>query len=138
MILVDTCVISEVQHARGDPRVKAAFAALSPEQVFFSVITVGELTAGIATLEGARRQTLQDWLDGLRTGFADRILGIDAATAQLWGELTAARRQAGKTLPASDGLIAATARQHGLSVMTRNVRDFEGCGVELVNPWEGA
>lgn len=136
MILVDTCVVSEVRHPKGNRLVADAFAALSPDEVFFSVITIGEIAAGLTRLEGARQHDLSQWLDGLQTQFADRILGINAVVARLWGELTAARRQAGKPLPVADGLIAATARHHKLSIMTRNVADFAGCGVALINPWD--
>ncbi len=136
MILIDTCVISEVRHPKGNPTVADAFAALSSDQVFFSVITIGEIAAGLNQLQGARKRDLSQWLDGLQAQFADRILGIDPVIARVWGELTAMRRQAGHQLPVADGLMAATARHHNLSIMTRNVSDFAGCGVPLVNPWE--
>jgi predicted nucleic acid-binding protein len=67
--------------------------------------------------------------------YADRVLPVDLETSHIWGELTAAAQKIGKIIPASDGLIAATARRHGLHVMTRNTEHFEPTGVMLVNPW---
>ena len=73
----------------------------------------------------------------LERGFAERILPVDAETARLWGDLDAAARRAGRQVGVSDGLIAATAVQHGLRVMTRNVSHFAPMGVLIVNSWEG-
>src|SRR5712691_400506 len=72
-----------------------------------------------------KKRALQTWLQTLERYYADRLLSIDLETSHIWGELTAAARKAGRTIPASDGLIAATARRHGLHVMTRNTADFE-------------
>jgi len=74
----------------------------------------------------------------LEQDYAERILPVDAETARVWGELTAAARARGKTVSVSDGLIAATALRHGLHVMTRNVSDFIDTGAMLINPWENA
>ena len=86
--------------------------------------------------EGRRRRELSSWLDGLERGFVDRILPVDAETARLWSDLDATARRAGRQVGVSDGLIAATAVQHGLRVMTRNVSHFAPVRVLLVNPWE--
>lgn len=115
---------------------RAAVANLADDEIFLSVVTLGELARGIALLApGRRRSGLGVWLDGLERNYATQILGIDADIARLWGRLTAAAQQAGHQVGAADGLIAATARRHGLTVMTRNVRDFAPTGVELFNPW---
>lgn len=136
-VLVDTCVISEVRHPNGDRRVKDTVAALDPADVFFSVITIGELATGIERLAaGPRRDALAGWLAGLEEGFGDRILPIDTMVAQRWGELTAQCRATGTALPVSDGLIAATASVHRLAVMTRNEKDFAATGIRIVNPWD--
>ena len=136
-MLLDTCVVSEVRHPQGSPEVKATVAALADADTFLSVVTLGELAGGVARLpHGRRRRELAAWLDGLQTHFADRILGVDARTARLWGEIDALARSAGRPAGASDGLIAATAREHGLHVMTRNVADFEPLGALIVNPWD--
>ena len=137
-VLLDTCVVSEIRREEGSQPVKAAVAALSEEDTFVSAITLGEVASGIARLEpGRRRSELASWLDGLERGFADRILSVDAPTGRLWGELDALARRNGRQVGVSDGLIAATARLHGLYVMTRNVADFAPMGVLVLNPWEG-
>ena len=115
---------------------KAAVAALPDEDTFLSVVTLGELAGGVARLpHGGRRRELAEWLEGLQTRFADRILPIVPTTARLWGELDALARHAGRPPSAGDGLIAATAREHGLDVMTRNVDHFLALGALVVNPW---
>ena len=137
--LLDTCVVSEVRHPQGSPGVKATVAGLADADTFLSVVTLGELAGGVARLpHGRRRRELAVWLDGLQTHFADRILPVEAATARLWGEIDALARSAGRPAGASDGLIAATAREHGLHVMPRNVADFEPLGALVVNPWDDA
>ena len=119
--------------------VKAAVESLDDEDTFLSVVTLGELAGGVARLEqGRRRRELMAWLDGLETHFADRILPIDLGTARIWGELDALAQSAGRRASATDGMIAATARVHGLHVMTRNVADFEPLGALTVNPWDDA
>ena len=116
---------------------KEAVAALDDEDTFLSVVTLGEIASGVARLaESRRRRELTAWLDGLESHFADRILSIDTGTARLWGELDALARRAGRRVGASDGLIAATARVHGLHVMTRSVEDFASLGTLTVDPWD--
>lgn len=135
-VLLDTCVLSEIRKAEGSPAVKAAVARLAPDRVFLSVLTVGEVANGIARLaDGAKRRGLALWFDGLLLYYADRILGVDVATARLWGEMTATAPQAGHSVAVADGLIAATALRHGLDVMTRNVGDFAPTGVRVIDPW---
>jgi predicted nucleic acid-binding protein len=135
-MLLDTCVLSELQRPQGDPRVRARVGALDPSRLFLSVITVGELAKGIALLPaGARKRDLSSWLLGLEQRFADAILPVDAEAARVWGELTARAQTLGIQIPASDGLIAATALRHGLHVMTRNTRHFAATGALIVDPW---
>lgn len=137
-MLIDTCVLSEIQHPRGDVGVKAAFAALPNEHIHISVITIGELAKGVARLEpGVRRRGLGDWLAAVVAAAGPRLLSVDLDVARSWGDITARAAGVGRTVPPADGLIAATAIQHGLTVMTRNVVDFEPTGVRTVNPWEG-
>jgi predicted nucleic acid-binding protein len=138
-VLLDTCVVSENQHPKGAQRVKGRVQGLRSQDTFVSVITVGEIAKGIQLLdEGPRRAGFSAFLDRLEHGFARRVLGIDFETARIWGEITARAQKSGRVLPASDGLIAATAIQHGLQVMTRNVSDFEETGAAIINPWEDA
>lgn len=135
--LVDTNVLSELRRKLPDPQVVAWFAARSAQSLFLSVLTLGEIRKGISALGGVdarRRQALSDWLEvDLPTFFLGRVLGVDAAVADRWGYLQA---QAGGPVPAIDSLLAATALQHNLTLVTRNVREFAGLGVSLVNPWE--
>ena len=138
-MLLDTCVVSENLRPNGEQRVKDRVRALRSEDTFLSTITIGEIAKGIALLDkGRRRELLAGYLLGLEQDFESRILGIDTETARIWGETTARAQLRGKAIPPTDGLIAATALRHGLHVMTRNVRDFEGSDVLIVNPWEDA
>lgn len=115
-----------------------AVEAFDSEDLFLSVISVGEIAKGIALLKEARRKDdLLIWMRALETHYADRVLGVDLETSHIWGELTAEAQKAGKIVPASDGLIAATARRYGLHVMTRNTEHFKATGVLLLNPWAG-
>lgn len=136
-ILLDTCVISELGRDRPNPEVCRRVAEVPSDDLFLSVLTLGEIAKGIALLaDGNRRRSLQSWLTSLERDYADRLLEVDAETAAIWGELVAVAQKAGHTVGAIDGLIAATARRHGLHVMTRNVGDFEPTGVLLLNPWK--
>jgi predicted nucleic acid-binding protein len=119
--------------------VRGAIETLNSADLFVSVLSIGEIAKGIALLkEGRKKRALQIWLQTLESHYADRLLPIDLETSRIWGELTAAAQKAGRTVPASDGLIAATARRHGLCVMTNNSADFEPSGVPLLNPWGDA
>ena len=134
--LIDTCVISEIRRAGGDPRVRERLAEVDSDRLFLSVVTVGELTKGIFLLsKGARRDGLESWLLRLERDYADRILAVDIETSRIWGDITAKASREGMVIPACDGLIAATAIRHGLHVMTRDVDHFRPTGAMLVNPW---
>jgi toxin FitB len=135
-VLLDTCVLSELRRPRANPRVRQAVESLNSEDLFLSVISVGEIAKGIALLREARkRDELRKWMQSLERDYADRILGVDLETSHIWGELSAEAQRSGKIVPASDGLIAATARCHGLHVMTRNTEHFKVTGVLVLNPW---
>lgn len=137
-VLLDTCVLSEIRRKQGDARVRKEVSALPAESLFLSVLTIGELTKGIELLvAGDHQSTLRNWLLTLEQDYADHILDIDTETARIWGELTATAQARGRTIPVSDGLIAATAVRHGLHVMTRNVADFVATGAMLLDPWQG-
>lgn len=135
-VLLDTCVLSELRKPQADVGVRRAVEEIPDDDLFVSVISLGEIAKGIALLDESRRKReLQSWLQTLERDYADRILQVDRDTAHIWGELTAAARKTGQMVSASDGLIAATARRHGLHVMTRNVSDFAPTGAMLINPW---
>jgi toxin FitB len=138
-VLLDTCALSELRLSKPDPGVTRALRELDSEELFVSTISIGEIVKGVALLaDGQKKRLLQNWLQTLERHYGDRIMPIDLETSRMWGELTAAAAKAGRTIPASDGLIAATARRHGLYIMTRNTADFEATGVPLLNPWEDA
>lgn len=136
-VLLDTNVLAELVKPNGHPAVKAAVAAIPATDVYLSVLTVGEIVKGIDLLEpGPKKTHLSTWLATLENRYGDRILPVDAETARVWGELTARAQKKGHVIPATDGLLAATALRHGLHVMTRNTRDFEASGALLVDPWQ--
>ena len=138
--LVDTNVPSELTRDRPDAQVAAFLTNAGKENVFLSVMTVGEIGKGIALLPpGRRREFLQSWLDNdVRPWFTGRILPITEAIAEHWGQLAASAQQRGLTLAVVDGVIAATALVHGLTLVTRNVKDFAGLDVDILNPWEAS
>lgn len=128
--LIDTCVVSEAR--RRSVQATAWLQAVSPTELFLSVITIGEIAKGTAVRERGdpvTAATLNRWLSGLRQNYANRILPIDDAVATAWGHLMVQRN-----FPVPDGLIAATARVHNMTLITRNVADFAESGVDLVNP----
>jgi predicted nucleic acid-binding protein len=111
--------------------------SIRAESVYTSAITVGEVEYGISLLPaGKRRRDLEDVMYQLLAKLADRVLPVTAEIAERWGRVTPDARKRGFPVEAGDGLIAATALQHGLHVVTRNVGDFEPTGVLIINPWE--
>ena len=135
-VLIDTSVLSELRRPKGEPRVRRAVDSLESEDLFVSVVSIGEISKGIALLrESQNKRALVAWLQALERDYADRLLPIDLEITHIWGELTAVAQKAGKPVPVSDGLIVATAKRHGLHVMTRNTDHFEPTGVLIVNPW---
>jgi len=136
-VLLDTCVISEIARPQGNERVRDRVSAIRSQDLFLSVITIGEIAKGIALLDaGRKKRAYGQFLLGLQQDYGARLLPVDHETARLWGELTAGCSKRGITVSTGDGLIAATAIQHGLSVMTRNVDDFQKTGAMFVNPWQ--
>lgn len=133
--LIDTNVISELVRPVPNSGVLDWFKEVPDEALFVSVLTLGEIRAGIERLErGERRERLRAWLETeLRDWFEDRVLAVDTHVADRWGRLVGAT---GRASTAVDSLIAATAIQHDLRLVTRNERDFAFAGLEVVNPWE--
>jgi predicted nucleic acid-binding protein len=133
--LPDTNVIAEIRKgARANARVRAWFAALDSDAILLSVVTIGEIRRGI---ENVRRRdplaarTLERWLRRLLADHADRILAVDLPVAEEWGRLNVP-----DPLPVIDGLLAATAKVHGLRLATRNIKDVARSGADVVNPFE--
>ena len=132
--LVDTNVISELRKgAQCHPSVASWFAALSPDEIFLSVLNIGELRRGVELIrrrDPTAAKTLEDWLDGLLRDHGERILPVDHEVACEWGRLNVP-----DPLPVIDGLLAATAKVHDLTLATRNTRDLERTGVRCMNPF---
>jgi toxin FitB len=133
--LVDTNVLSELRRKTPDARVAQWFAKRPPRSLYLSVLTLGEIRKGIEGVQDVkRRTTLIDWLKSeLPSFFTGRILSVDGLVADRWGRMVA---QAQRPLPAIDSLLAATALHHDLSLVTRNIKDFSGLPLTLINPWD--
>ncbi len=133
--LVDTNVISELRRRDPDANVRAWFAQRPATELYLSVLTLGEIRKGVEALtDSGRRTVLREWLEReLPVFFADRLLPIDAGVAHQWGQLLA---KAGRSLPAIDSLLAATALHHNLVLVTRNLKDVAGLPVKVLNPWD--
>jgi toxin FitB len=137
--LVDTNIPSELTREAPDARVATFLRNAGKASVFLSVMTIGEIRKGIDMLPvSQKRNTLQHWLDiDVRSWFAGRILPVTESIAELWGHLSATAKQQVLTLAVVDGLIAATALEHSLTLVTRNGKDFAGLDVVLLNPSDG-
>lgn len=140
MILLDTNVLSELMRPAPDPAVERWLAAQPDASLFISAITEAELRYGAALLpSGKRRSALTAEIDGmLEEDFDGRILPFNRLAAQAFAVIAADRRQAGRPISQADAQIAAIARSRGAALATRNVPDFDGCGVEVINPWSAA
>jgi predicted nucleic acid-binding protein len=136
--LLDTNCIFELVRVRPDRRVMEWMDAADESLLYLSVLTLGEIRKGLASLaQGKRRTRLETWLElELRARFARRILPIDAPVADRWGLLAAQARLKGATLPVIDGLLAATALHYNLTVVSRNAADFASTQTPVLNPWE--
>jgi predicted nucleic acid-binding protein len=131
--LLDTNVVSEIRRGR-DANVATWASEVADADLYLSVLTPGEIRKGIERLRGRypeQAEVFAAWLEQLRGHFANRILSIDDRVAEEWGRLNAPAER--KTV---DSLIAATARVHDLTVVTRNTGDFEPCDVAVLNPWQ--
>lgn len=135
--LLDTCVVSELVRPRPKPSVVGWIRGHDEDDLFLSVITIGELEKGIARLpDSPKRVTLEHWVrHELTDRFRDRLLVVDSGVAARWGALVGASEARGQPLPVIDSLIAATGLQHDLTVVTRNTDDLERCGARCFNPW---
>ena len=138
--LLDTNVVSEWAKPRPDPGVVAWLGEVDEDRVFLSVVTLAELRHGITRLtDGNRRRRLDAWLGHeLPLRFEGRLLPIDQAIADRWGEVVARREAAGRPIGVMDAFIAATAHVHQLALVTRNEADFRSAVEDLVNPWVGS
>lgn len=137
--LLDTMVISEPGRSAPDLQVILWLGKQEQTDLALSVITLGEIEKGVHLMPtGRRRQALEEWLDHtLPALFTGRVLSVDDDVSKTWGRLSAQRQQTGRPLPVIDGMLAASALVHGLTLVTRNVGDFGGLGVSVLNPWTG-
>ncbi len=135
MYLIDTNVISEIRKGiRCDTKVAAWFRQVRDDDLYLSVLVIGEIRQGIERVRArdpSQARALEDWLEELLAGFAERILKIDNRVAQTWGRLSPLG-----SFPVVDALLAATALTHGLTLVTRNLNDVERSGVRCLNPFE--
>jgi predicted nucleic acid-binding protein len=136
--LLDTNIPSEMTRPSPQTSVSAWLDDADDDQLYFSVVSLGEILKGVTLLsESGRRRQLQQWLDEtLRPWFEGRILPVNQPIAERWGVLAGQCQLKGRPLTVIDGLIAATALEHRLTVVTRNVRDFTSLGVTVFNPWD--
>ena len=135
MILVDTNVWSELARPVPEPKV-IAWEAANAHLLWFSAIVLAEFRARVALLpEGKRRDAIAMGIEAIVGSHADRILPFDDACSKFYGTVLLSARLAGKPIQAPDAMIAATALANGMRVATRNLGDFAGAGVELINPW---
>jgi toxin FitB len=132
MILLDTDVLSALRRPERDAKLEAWFKRQRESDLFLSVVTIGEIERGIQRQRAVNPEfarTLAAWLDAVMTLYGERILPFDLAAARRWGQLSA---QVGNDRP--DLMIAATALEHGLTIATRNITDFEPTGVATIDP----
>ncbi|HME84263.1 MAG TPA: type II toxin-antitoxin system VapC family toxin [Roseiarcus sp.] len=137
MILLDTNILSELMRSAPAPEVETWMGAQPSSSLFISAVSEAELRFGLALLpEGKRRDQLAEAVEGmLAEDFAGRILPFDSAAASAYARIAADRRKAGRPIAQFDAQIASIANSRNAALATRNVGDFEGCGVQLVNPW---
>ena len=134
--LLDTCVVSEFTKPAPNLGVVEWLSRIDSRAIYLSSITIGELHYGIAQISGKRRAFLTSWLrDDVLVDFKGRIVPFDDTVAEFWGALRARLRRSGAPAPVIDAMIAATALQHRLTLVTRNIADFDRMGLDVLNPW---
>ena len=134
--LLDTNVVSELARRMPDDNVVSWVSSVEEEMLYLPSPVVGEIEYGVAKLEdGVRKERYAGFVQEIRNKFGARVLAFDAEMAVAWGRLRGALVRRGKTPPVIDSMIAAMALLHGMTVVTRNTRDFEIAGVSLLNPF---
>ncbi|HEY2390955.1 MAG TPA: type II toxin-antitoxin system VapC family toxin [Candidatus Angelobacter sp.] len=136
--LLDTNVVSELTKLQPDSRVVKWIHATNEELLYLSVLTIGEVRNGIDSLPlGNKRSLLESWLaNDLVLRFTGRIIGVTLDIAERWGMISAQARISGTQLAVVDGLMAATALHHNLTLVTRNIKDVRVAGITTLNPWQ--
>lgn len=139
MILLDTNVLSELMRKAASPQVIGWVAAQVPTALFTTAVTEAEIFYGLALLPaGKRRRALEEAATELFGQFSGRVLSFDSPAAREFASIVAARRRAGKAISVTDAQISGIARSRGAAVATRDASDFDGCGVDVIDPWQGA
>ncbi len=134
--LLDTCIISEPKQKRPSEKVLEWLDAQDESKLYLSVLTIGEIKKGIARLESSRKKTeLEKWLEKLRARFSRRILPLSEKTFLVWGKMYGEFERKGVVRPAFDSLLEATALEHDMIFVTRNVKNFQHSQVTILNPW---
>jgi predicted nucleic acid-binding protein len=138
--LLDTNIPSEMTRPSPQPSVSGWLDEADDEELYFSVVSLREILKGVTLLsESRRRSQLRQWIDEiLRPWFEGRILPVSQPIAERWGVLAGQCQLKGTPLNMADGFLAATALEHDLTIVTRNVKDFAGLGVTIFNPWDAA
>lgn len=135
-LLIDTNIISEVRKGqRCNPNVASWYASVADADLYLSVLILGEIRKGVELArlrDPERAEHLEAWLEAVAAAYGDRILPVDHAVADEWGRMSALR-----PIPVIDGLLAATAKAHRMTLVTRNANDVKGLGVRVLNPFEG-
>lgn len=136
-LLLDTNVLSEVTKPRPNEGVLKWLHGLDEDRTFISIVSIAEIRRGVALMDaGRKRDTLNEWLThDLPQRFENRILPVEAPVALAWGDLMALAKRSGRGLASMDGLIAGTAIAHQLTLATRNTKDLEGFGINIIDPW---
>lgn len=136
-LLLDTNVLSEVTKSTPDEGVMRWIHGLDEDRTFISIVSIAEIRRGFALMDnGRKRDSVGEWLaHDLPQRFENRIIPVEGPVALAWGDLMALAKRSGRGLASMDGLIAATAVAHRLTLATRNTKDFEGFGVDIINPW---
>ncbi len=138
-IMLDTCAISELRKPNPSRSFMAWFDGCDERLLYLSSVTLGELRYGIDLLpDGRRKNELLTWYSKLCLCYRGHIISPTLEVCEQWGVMRARRRVVGSPLAMADGLIAATALNSSMALVTRNTKDFEGLGVELINPWVGS
>lgn len=135
--LFDTCLLSEIRKKRVNPGVVSWFGGIHPGDSYVSVVTLAELDVGVVKLlsqSDSQAETVQAWVENIKQRFEKNTLNVDDATWKHWSRWQGQALAKGQARPALDGLLVATAQQHGLTIVTRNVRDFAPFP-HIHNPW---
>ena len=136
MIVLDTNVVSELMRPEPAPRVASWVRSRDRRELFTSSITLAEIRYGLARLpDGRRKQVLLDAADDVFRAFTDQVLPVDVTAAEHYATIASARERSGKPISGFDALIAAICRSRGATLATRNLPDFDGAGIDLIDPW---